>query len=60
MCQAGICQPRGTLIGPAGQDPGAREWQGSRCAFCALTAACWDRQAQVLEFWKYKTGAALK
>eukprot|EP00974_Lingulodinium_polyedra_P076814 7435512-Lingulodinium_polyedra.AAC.1 len=33
---------------------------GACFAFCALAAACWHRQARVLEFWKYKTRGAFE
>eukprot|EP00974_Lingulodinium_polyedra_P046553 4461022-Lingulodinium_polyedra.AAC.1 len=61
MCHAGICQAHGTLIGLAGRDADTRDrhWQGSSLSFCAWTAECGDRQAQLLRFWENKTGEAL-
>eukprot|EP00974_Lingulodinium_polyedra_P119894 11172900-Lingulodinium_polyedra.AAC.1 len=37
MCQTGICQSRGALLGLAGQDAGTHQWQG--VVFCVLRIA---------------------
>ena len=58
QCPCGICQEHGVLIARAGQTVDSSEWQGSSIACCSDSHACEQRQQQIAEFWKQKTGDA--
>ena len=59
-CQCGICEQHGLLLARAPRADGSGEWQGSSLACCGTSKGCEERQRQVLEFWKPRTGEELK
>ena len=58
-CQCGICEEHGSLLARASQLDGIGDWQGTSTACCNTSNGCEDRQKQVLEFWRIKTGEKL-
>ena len=61
-CQCGICERCGELLAQASQKQvkGKWEWLGSSTACCEYSYGCKERQEQIIDFWKKKSGEAVQ
>ena len=61
-CQCGICEGCGEFLAQASQKQvkGKWEWLGSSTACCEYSYGCKERQEQIIDFWKKKSGEAVQ
>ena len=61
-CQCGICEGCGEFLAQASQKQvkGKWEWLGSSLACCEYSYGCKERQEQIIDFWKKKSGEAVQ